>query len=312
MNANSRFVKEPVFKEVRELLKAMFEENDSDVEECYWDSHLLSLLAELDPCKRHKHHKWLLRMMLKQPAIIPHAGNPGVQSIRDVLAEFTALKHGMPVAMRDISQYDSIEDLSSSIYAYRLNKTRITQSLLSGMVFQEVFESAPLHYEGQDIIIFKPRNIEEAEILADGANWGLDWKTDNLYGRLRDIGTPLIWYTSVGKFLSVIPRDFPFEGIVYDQDGDQEILNGFASVYQDLSLDDSNLALAIIAADPDSPFYSSWGDKSKLLSVQLNPFLLDKPEITDALESVVTEGDFAESFWATGILASHQVIKNLR
>lgn len=312
MTTNSRFMKEPMMVEARDLLRSEHGQDDCEQGDEYWQLYLDSLLAKLDPCPRKKHHKWLLSRIVDEDSCIPLSMLSEIDGVRSVLQEFVSVKHYLPSDLRDINVYQSIDDLKTHLYLARLNGGRASKAILDSLNFQDVYQTASVHYEGQGLIIFKPRSIEEAIVLSDGARWSFDDRGDGLYRELRRVGTPLIWYTDVGKLLSVIPYEYPFSGSVLDQEGDSLILNEFSSLYPGLDLTDSGLITAILAADSECPFYADWGVEPKLLAIHLNPFLLEKPEIREYVEEIIAGSDLHAAFWASSMLEVHRSIEGLQ
>ncbi|MBI6727056.1 hypothetical protein YA0089_25935 [Pseudomonas viridiflava] len=312
MHNNSRFMKEPLMIQARDVVRSEHAQDDCQLQDDYWQLYLEELLAKLDPCPRKKHHKWLLSRIVDDESCIPLSMLSEIDDVRSVLHEFSSVKQYLPKDLRDINMYHSVDDLRSHLHLARLNSGRASKVILDSMEFQDLYQTASVYYEGQDLIIFKPRNIEEAIVLADGAKWNFDDRADGLYSELRKVGTPLIWYTHVGKLLSVIPYEYPFCGSVLDQEGDHQILNEFASLYADLNLSDTRLITAILAADGECPFYADWGVEPKLLAIHLNPFLLEKPEIFEYVEEITEGSDLHAAFWASSMLEVHRSIKDLQ
>lgn len=264
-----------------------------------------NLLKKLDPCPKGKHHKWLLVRILKNPDVSPLKLFEDVQGYHDVLQEFSMTKKYLPVYLRDINQYEDLEGLKAHLYAARLNSGRASRDLLATMSLDSAMDETRIQYEGQDMVIYKPRNIEQAILLGDGANWRFDDRNGGLYSSLRKDGAILVWFTSAGRFLSVIPYHPGGGNYIIDEAGEPVSFHEISSAHSQIYDNDESLITAVISAETEAPFYLNWSVASKIKAVTADPFLLENYDIREDIKQIEETGTLGEAYWAKAILDSY-------
>ncbi|MEG0868348.1 MAG: hypothetical protein RSG77_14975 [Hafnia sp.] len=266
---------------------------------------LANLLRKIDPCVQGKHHKWLLSLICKNADINPLVLYANVLEIHEVLFEFMVTKKYLPVHLRDIFRFTSVADLRAQLYAARLNSGKASKCLLASMSMESAMLDTKVQYEGQGMMIYKPRNIEQAILLGDGANWRFDDRDGGLYRSLRKDGVIMIWFTDAGRFLSVIPYHAGGAEYVIDEQGELVSFHDISSVQGEILDDDESLITAVISAESEAPFYLNWSVSSKIKAITANPLMLEKCEIREFIQDVVSQGQPSEVLWAKAVLESY-------
>lgn len=272
----------------------------------YGAEYLEHLIAKIDTTPQRRYHKWLFSLITKKPNVPPLELFENVEGWRSVLNEFDCVKKYLPVAKRDIGSYLGLEDLRESLYTYRWSSGRASRTLLAQMDAESVMQEACVEYEGQDITIYKPRNIEQAILLGEGTKWRFDDRNGGLYKSLRRVGIILIWFTPAGRFLSVIPYEKGDGDFLLCEDAECASFTEIASSGRELVDDNDHFVTAVVNADSDAPFALNWSTASKIKSVATNPELINKPEILFQVEEIAGSGNASESFWAKSILELHK------
>jgi hypothetical protein len=264
-----------------------------------------NLLKKLDPSLKGKHHKWLLLRILQNPDLSPLKLFEDVQAYHDVLQEFSMTKKYLPVYLRDINQYGDLECLKAHLYAARMIGGRASRELLATMSLDSAMDDTRIQYEGQDMVIYKPRNIEQAILLGDGANWRFDDRDGGLYSSLRKNGAILVWFTSAGRFLSVIPHQAGDADYIIDEDGELTSFHEISSAHGHIEDNDENLITAVISAEAEAAFYLNWSVASKIKAVTANPLLLENYDVREDIKQIEENGTLGEAYWAKAVLDSY-------
>lgn len=266
---------------------------------------LESLLSKVDPTDKKRYHRWLLSILVRNPKVSPYALFSNIYDWRSVLLEFDCVKKYLPINLRDIGQYPDLESLKNQLYAARLSGGRSSKKLMASMSIDSAMSDSPVFFEGPDIIIFKPRNIEQTILLGHGSKWRFDDRDGGLYSDLKKDGDILIWYTSVGRFLTVLPSEGKCADYMLDEHGEMVSFYEVSSGGYSFDDDNKDFVAAVLNADVAAPFYLNWSNESKIKSLILKPELIEDPEIRNFVEDMEENGNLEYSFWAKTALEIH-------
>lgn len=257
------------------------------------DTELLAAVADLDPTPHLKYVKWILTRLYRNPAslagsLVGDEDRSG--ALRGMLLEFEATKSKLPVHMRDIFLYHSVEHLEEVLSLARKDRVKASNLIRKHARPPEVMAATKIM--GHDgLSVHAARCIEDVIILT-GSDDVFDSRGDDVYRALKGAGDVFVFVTGYGVYVAALPREQGEErGVLLDG-------MGYFSVFEDALNAHRNVNWAacpdiitlMCKIDPTLPFDTEMEEvEPYIIALNQFPLVLDEdreiPE--DLLEQIL-------------------------
>lgn len=221
---------------------------------------MMRMLIDADPSEKKKYVRWMAERFASKDAARQSRGlmiaNGARSQAYRALLSFDLCKEQLPVELRNILNYRSIDEVRQATAALNEGRVNCRKFALKRLSFEQAF-NLTLVEQAEGISVHQPRCIEEAAVLISNEDL-LDSSGDGLYASLREIGQVLVFVSDSGVLIGARPESQGERGIVYDPFGE-------LAVFEDmLQVENCNGAVSwsthesvlrhMIEIDPSLPF----------------------------------------------------------
>lgn len=257
------------------------------------DADLLAAVVDLDPTPKLKYVKWILTRLYRDPSslgasLVGAEGRSG--ALRGLLLEFEAIKPRLPMHMRDIFMYRSLERLEEVLRLARKDRFKCSRLIRNEARLEEVMAASQI-MEHDGLTVHAARCIEDV-ILLTGSDDVFDSRGEDMYRALAETGDIYIFVTGYGIYVGTLPRKQGVKGVLVDGMGEPGMFEDALAAHRDVSWASCpDIITLMCQIDPALPFDVEMEDIGPYIAA-LNQFPLvlhEDREIPEDLKEQISE-----------------------
>lgn len=250
-------VNKEIYKRALSTVMALKGPRVKAIEAVSQDADLLKAVCALDPTPGLKYIKWILTRLYRNPQSIAESlryQNEDPGRLRELLLEFEAAKHLLPIHMRDIFNYRTLESLEEVLRLQRKDRGfKALRLMVNGARAETIYHDTLLH-EHDGFSVHQPRSVEDVIVLT-GSQDVFDLRGNKLYRDLALTGKVYVFNTNYGVFVGAIPENSGEKGVLVDFTGEMAIFEDALQAHRDVTWEScSEIYTLLCQIDPALPF----------------------------------------------------------